>query len=74
MVKTLGEVNGTRQIANTLVTLNGLNGSPTTPPNPTINSALLFQALYAQGKVQCGTPAGGAERVRLAIRTWRISA
>jgi hypothetical protein len=59
VVKTLGDINGTRQIANTLVTLNGLNGSPTTPPNPTINSALLYQALFAQGKVQCGPPPPG---------------
>jgi hypothetical protein len=59
VVKSLGDVNGTRQIANTLVTLNGLNGSPTTPPNPSVNSALLFQALYAQGLVQCGTPPAG---------------
>ncbi|MGA8034643.1 MAG: TonB-dependent receptor [Candidatus Acidiferrales bacterium] len=59
VVKTLGDVNGTRQIANTLVTLNGLNGSSTTPPNPAVNSALLYQALFAQGKVQCGTPPAG---------------
>jgi hypothetical protein len=59
VVKTLGDVNGTRQIANTLVTLNGLNGSPTTPPNPTINSATLFGGLFSQGLVQCGTPPPG---------------
>ena len=58
VVKTLGNVNGVRQIANTLVTLNGVNEGPT-GPNPALNSAFLFQSLFAEGKVQCGTPPPG---------------
>jgi hypothetical protein len=51
VVKALGNINGTRQIANTLVTVLGA------PPN---NSAEVFGAMFAQGKVLCGTPAAGA--------------
>jgi hypothetical protein len=58
VVKTLGDVNGTRQIANTLVTLNGVN-SPTLGPQPALNSAFLFQSLFGEGKVQCGIPPAG---------------
>jgi hypothetical protein len=57
VVKTLGDVNGTRQIANTLVTLNGVNNNGT--PEPQLNSAFLFQSLFGEGKVQCGTPPPG---------------
>jgi Carboxypeptidase regulatory-like domain/TonB dependent receptor len=57
VVKTLGDVNGTRQIANTLVTLNGVNDNGT--PIPQLNSAFLFQSLFGEGKVQCGTPPPG---------------
>jgi hypothetical protein len=51
VVKTLGNVNGTRQIANTLVTILGA---------PPINSAYMFQTLFTQGKILCGTPPSGA--------------
>lgn len=54
VVKTLGNVNGVRQIANTLVSILGV------PGNPTLNSALIFQTLFAEGKVLCGTPGAGA--------------
>lgn len=50
VVKTLGNVNGVRQIANFLVPLTGL------PGNPALNSAAIFQTLFAQGAVQCTTP------------------
>jgi Carboxypeptidase regulatory-like domain/TonB dependent receptor len=58
VIKTLGDVNGTRQIANTLVTLNGVN-SPTLGPQPALNSAFIFQSLFGEGKVQCGMPPAG---------------
>jgi hypothetical protein len=54
VVQTLGNVNGTRQIANTLVSILGV------PGNATLNSAAIFQTLFAQGKILCGTPAPGA--------------
>jgi hypothetical protein len=54
VVQTLGLVNGNRQIAQTFVPLTGVPGSP-----PTLTSALIFQTLFAQGKVQCTTPAAG---------------
>ena len=54
VVKTLGNVNGTRQIANTLVSILGV------PGNPAVNSAAIFQTLFAQGKILCGTPPAGA--------------
>jgi len=55
VVKTLGNVNGTRQIANTLVSILGVPGSP----NPFQNSAAIYQILFAQGKILCGTPPAG---------------
>ena len=53
VVKTLGNVNGTRQIANTLVSILGV------PGNPALNSAAIFQTLFAEGKILCGTPPAG---------------
>jgi hypothetical protein len=55
VVKTLGNVNGTRQIANTLVSILGA------PGNPALNSAAIFQTLFAEGggKLLCGTPPAG---------------
>jgi hypothetical protein len=38
------------------VQLNGVPGSP-----PSLTSALIFQTLFAQGKINCGTPAAGSE-------------
>jgi Carboxypeptidase regulatory-like domain/TonB dependent receptor-like, beta-barrel len=49
VVQTLGLVNGVRQIAQTFVPLTA------TP----VSSAAIFQTLFAQGKVQCTTPAAG---------------
>ncbi len=49
VVQTLGLVNGNRQIAQTFVPLTA------TP----ISSAVIFQTLFAQGKVSCTTPAAG---------------
>jgi hypothetical protein len=54
VVKTLGNVNGTRQIANTLVTILGV------PGNPLVNSAAIYQTLFAERKILCGTPPNGA--------------
>src|SRR5438105_370116 len=51
VVKTLGNVNGVRQIANTLVTIQGA---------PPANSAEIFGSMFAQGKILCGTPPAGA--------------
>ena len=53
VVHTLGNINGTRPIANILVPLTG------DPFNPAISSATIFGALFAQGKIQCTTPAPG---------------
>jgi hypothetical protein len=54
VVSVLGNVNGKRTIANTLVTLNGI------PPNPAVdNSATLFQVLFGAGQIPCGTPLPG---------------
>jgi hypothetical protein len=53
VVRTLGNINNTRQIANYFVPLTGV------PGNPTLTSAKVFQTLFAQGKVQCNTPAAG---------------
>jgi hypothetical protein len=53
VVQTLGLVNGVRQIAQTFVPLTGA------PGNPALTSAAIFQTLFAQGKVQCTTPAAG---------------
>ncbi|HXN23064.1 MAG TPA: carboxypeptidase regulatory-like domain-containing protein [Candidatus Dormibacteraeota bacterium] len=53
VVQTLGVVNGFRQIAQVFVPLTGA------PGNPSLTSAKIFQTLFAQGKVQCATPAPG---------------
>lgn len=53
VVHTLGNVNGTRQIANILIPLTG------DPLNPAVSSATIFGNLFAQGKIQCTTPAPG---------------
>src|SRR5438270_1564156 len=53
VVQTLGLVNGVRPIAQTFVPLTGA------PGNPALTSAAIFQTLFAQGKVQCTTAAGG---------------
>ncbi len=45
-----------RQIAQVFVQLNGVPGSP-----PSLTSALIFQTLFAQGKINCGIPAAGTE-------------
>jgi carboxypeptidase family protein/TonB-dependent receptor-like protein len=50
VVQTLGLVNGNRQIAQVFLPLTG------TAP---LNSAVLFQTLFAQGKIQCTTAAPG---------------
>src|SRR2546425_7933919 len=49
--KAIGKVNGVRQIANTLVTILGA---------PPANSAEIFGAMFAQGKILCGQPPAGA--------------
>jgi TonB dependent receptor len=54
VVRTLGIENGFRQIAQVFVPLTGVPGSP-----PSLTSALIFQTLFAQGKVACTTPAPG---------------
>ena len=63
VVQVLGNVNGTRTIANTLVTILG------EPTNPAVNSAAIFQTLYSEGFnpanplqnniIGCGKPAAG---------------
>ncbi len=53
VVQSLGIVNGFRQIAQVFVPLTGA------PGNATLTSAKIFQTLFAQGKVQCTTPAPG---------------
>jgi len=55
VVKTLGNVNGTRQIANTLVSILGVFGTS----NPFQNSAAIYQILFGEGKIGCGTPPAG---------------
>jgi hypothetical protein len=54
VVQTLGVVNGNRQIAQTFVPITGVPGFP-----PTLTSALIFQTLFAQNKVQCTVAAAG---------------
>jgi len=49
VVKTLGLVNGNRQIAQVFVPLTGVPGFP-----PSLTSAAIFQTLFAQGKVGPG--------------------
>src|SRR5258708_2891127 len=51
VVQTLGVVNGNRQIAQVFCPLTGCGGG--------LTSAAIFQTLFAQGKVQCTTPAPG---------------
>jgi len=51
VVKALGNHNDLRQIANTLVTIQGA---------PPANSAEIFGTTFAQGKILCGTPPSGA--------------
>jgi hypothetical protein len=53
VVKTLGNLNGNRQIANTLVSILGVPGAPA------LNSAVIYQTLAAEGKISCGTPPAG---------------
>jgi carboxypeptidase family protein/TonB-dependent receptor-like protein len=53
VVQTLGFVNGVRPIAQVFVPLTGA------PGNPSLTSAAIFQTLFAQGKIQCTTPAPG---------------
>jgi hypothetical protein len=53
VVRTLGIENGVRQIAQVFVPLTGV------PGQPTLTSALIFQTLFAQGKVACTTPQPG---------------
>jgi Carboxypeptidase regulatory-like domain len=53
VVQTLGLVNGNRQIAQVFVPLTGA------PGNPALTSAAIFQTLFAQGVIQCTTPAAG---------------
>ena len=55
VIQTLGNVNGTRQIANILVPLTG------DPFDPNISSASIFGGLFALGLVQCTTPTAGNE-------------
>ena len=55
VVRTLGIENGFRQIAQVFVPLTGVPGSP-----PSLTSALIFQTLFAQGRVACTTPAPGS--------------
>jgi hypothetical protein len=50
VVKALGNHNDVRQIANTLVTIQGA------PPR---NSAEIFDTTFAEGKILCGTPPSG---------------
>lgn len=51
VVKTLGNVNGTRQIANFLLPITGF---PTLPPQ--VNAASVYQTLFAEGLIQCTVP------------------
>ena len=54
VVSVLGNNNDTRTIANTLVKLTGVPGEPTIA-----NSAAIFQTLFGEGKIDCGTPPPG---------------
>ena len=54
VVSVLGNNNGMRTIANTLVKLTGIPGEPTGP-----NSAAIFQTLFGEGLIGCGTPPAG---------------
>src|SRR5271156_698874 len=66
VVNVLGNVNGTRTIANTLVSI--LGAATGNPSIPETSSAIIFQTLYAEGLtanpvqnsiIGCGTPATG---------------
>ncbi len=50
----LANINNSRLISQVIVPLNGL------PGNPAVNSAAIFQTLFAQGKILCGQPAAAA--------------
>ncbi len=50
VIKSLGVNNGSRQIANTLITINGV------PGNPAVNSAAIYQTLAAEGAFPCPAP------------------
>jgi hypothetical protein len=54
VVSTLGNIDNTRTIANTLVKLTGVPGDPAIA-----NSAVIFQTLFGEGKIACGTPPPG---------------
>jgi hypothetical protein len=54
VVQTLGLVNGVRPIAQVFVPLTGA------PGNPALNSAVIFQTLFAEGLIQCTQPGAGA--------------
>ncbi|MDQ2938512.1 MAG: TonB-dependent receptor, partial [Acidobacteriota bacterium] len=56
VVQSLGVVDGFRQIAQVFVPLTGVPGSP-----PSLTSALIFQTLFAQGRIACTTPAPGRD-------------
>lgn len=60
VVQTLGVVNGFQQIAQVFAPLS--ENIPCLPPGGTSTpiSACIFQTLFAQGKIQCQTPAAGA--------------
>jgi len=49
-----GDFSNTRQTSAFVIPLNGL------PGQPAVNSAAIFQTLFAQGKISCGQPALGA--------------
>src|SRR5271154_5391864 len=54
VVSVLGNINDTRTIANSLVKLSGVPGDPNIA-----NSAVIFQTLFGEGKIDCGTPPAG---------------
>ncbi len=54
VVSTLGNIDNTRTIANTLVKLTGVPGDPAIA-----NSAVIFQTFFGEGKIACGTPPPG---------------
>jgi len=53
VIKTVGNNNNKRQIANTLISIQGL------PNEPALNSAAIYQTLLAEGVIACGTPSAG---------------
>jgi hypothetical protein len=60
VVQTLGLVNGNRQIAQTFVSINPSGVAPPgVCPGNVLNAPCIFGNLFAQGKVQCTTPAAG---------------